>query len=96
MPCNSYHMKASNRELEESKLLCVYDAVFRGDKIEKDHWQGYHPQTYCKSGLPKEEADRMTKALCDLFKAGDFDFESVDKRVNIWWLEHQIHDSEKE
>ena len=91
MPCNCDHMKPHQLELEISKVACLLDEL-NGKPINKNHWDGYHPDVY-GSVLQTGFADKLTAKLCK--KLQKLDVTKYSLEMQIWWRDHQIADKQR-
>lgn len=89
MPCNSDYMKASNYEVEISRVACLLDEL-RGFPFKKIHWNGYHPDVYCQHVV---DGDKLTRELCE--KLQNIDVTEYSLEMQIWWRDHQRADEER-
>lgn len=90
MPCNSDYLKPTQIELEISRVACLLDEL-DGRKINKDHWDGYHPRVYNK--FDKNIADKLTKELCSRLQKDEVSKYSLE--MQIWWRDHQEADKKR-
>lgn len=86
MPCNSDHLMASHKEREMSKVACLLDELGGKKKINRDHWDGYHPRVYNE----RVDADAMVAELCSKLQSVDVSEYSLE--MQIWWRDHQEAD----
>ena len=90
MPCNCDHLKATQLEVETSKVACLLGEL-RGVKINKHSWEGYHPDVY--GNVDKKLADKLTKELCSILQKEDVSKYSLE--MQIWWRDHQEADRKR-
>lgn len=82
MPCNCDHLKATNKELFLSQIACLLDEL-DGRPIDKNHWDGYHPEVYNKS----VNGDKLISKLCGKLQKVDVSKYSLE--MQMWWRDHQ-------
>lgn len=92
MPCNSDHMEASTRERDLSRVACLVDEINGKKRIDRAHWDGYHPRVY-NEGLSKEKADAMVSELCAFLSGADVTRYSLE--MQTWWRDHQEADRKR-
>lgn len=85
MPCNSDYMEADEREINESRVLCLLDEL-AGKKWKPEWWRGYHPKAYCKPS----SLDARVAALCKALQ--NVDVKKYSLEMQIWWRDHQAAD----
>jgi len=90
MPCNCDHLEATQLEVETSKVACLLGEL-KGIKINKDSWEGYHPDVYGK--VDRKLADKLTKKLCSALQKEDVSKYSLE--MQIWWRDHQEADKKR-
>ena len=88
MPCESGYLRATNGEVEMSRVACLLDEL-AGKKFDPSHWDGYHPAIYCK-GRDDERDDRLVAKLCE--KLQSLDVKDYSLEMQIWWRDHQKAD----
>lgn len=88
MPCNCDHLKATDREREASRVLCLLDEL-DGKQWNQNSWEGYHPSIYNKSF----SVDVLTSELCARLQKEDVSKYSLE--LQIWWRDHQKVDKER-
>lgn len=89
MPCNSDHLSATRRESELSKVACLLDELDGKKKINRDHWDGYHPRVYNKN----VDADAMVAELCSRLQK--ISVRKCSLEMQIWWRDHQEADKKR-
>lgn len=90
MPCNCDHLEATELEVEISKVACLLGEL-KGVKINKSHWEGYHPNIYGK--VTKKLADKLTSQLCLILRNEDVSKYSLE--MQMWWRDHQEADKKR-
>ena len=86
MPCNSDYLRASDYEIELSRVACLLDELDGATEIDPSHWDGYHPRVYCKS----IDGDALVSELCARLQADDVSKRSLE--MQMWWRDHQAAD----
>lgn len=89
MPCNSDHLRATHKEREMSRVACLLDELAGKKKINRDHWDGYHPRVYNQ----RVDADAMTAELCSRLQEVDVSDYSLE--MQIWWRDHKAADKKR-
>ena len=89
MPCDSSYMNATHKELEMSKVACLMDELDGKSKIERSHWEGYHPRVYNED----VDADAMTAELCSRLQEVDVSDYSLE--MQMWWRDHKAADKKR-
>lgn len=89
MPCNSDHLRSTHLEVEMSRVACLLDELDGKKKINRDHWDGYHPRVYSKNIDP----DEMTAELCSRLQGVDVSKCSLE--MQIWWRDHKAADKKR-
>ena len=92
MPCNANYMNPSQYELELSRVASFIDEINSGEPLNKTHYNGYHPDVYCKNP-DRTVADTLVRTLCNKLKQDDVSKYSLE--MQIWWRDHQIADQER-
>lgn len=60
-------------------------------RINREHWQGYHPRVYNR--ISRLDADKLTEELCSRLQ--DVDVSACSLEMQIWWRDHQEADKAK-
>ena len=89
MPCNCDHLKATNREVELSKIACLLDELV-GESFDKSSWEGYHPLVYVKAF----DGDKAIEKLCTILQ--ELDVTDYSLEMQMWWRDHQEIDKLRE
>lgn len=96
MPCNSDHMRASDRERSMSRVFALLDELEgrweQGHKPSPSAWDGYHKRAYNAHSV-KAEDDQAVAYLCGLLQASDVSQYSLE--MQAWWRDHQEEDRER-
>lgn len=93
MPCNCDHLEANDLEKEGSKVACLLEELFKGRKINKSHFDGYHPDIYAQ-GTTRGKVSTLTATLCNLLRK-EKDVTKFSLELQVWWRDHQKADREK-
>lgn len=89
MPCDCSHLEATHKEREMSRVACLLDELDGKKKINRDHWNGYHPRVYSQ----RVDADAMTAELCARLQGVDVGDYSLE--MQMWWRDHQEADKKR-
>lgn len=97
MPCNSDHMKPTQREKELTKVFQLLDELTgKGKPDPQQFGRGYDERVYCKN-VGKEEANAIIASLCSLLQTIPFDVLQRDYSLEMqtWWRDHKLHDEQR-
>lgn len=89
MPCNSDYMEASDTEIYFSRVACLLDELDGKKKIDRSHWDGYHPRVYNQS----VNGDALVSELCSRLQ--DADVSKCSLEMQLWWRDHQEADKKR-
>lgn len=89
MPCNSGYMDATGDEVALSQVACLLDELNGKRKIDRSHWEGYHPDVYNKH----VNGDKLVAKLCSRLQSVDVTKYSLE--MQMWWRDHQKADKER-
>lgn len=89
MPCDSSHLESTHWEREMSRVACLLDEFGGKKKINRQHWEGYHPLVYSKD----IDADRLVAELCS--KLQSVDVRDYSLEMQIWWRDHKEADKKR-
>ena len=89
MGCRSDYMMPNPREIYLSRVKELLTELESGVAINKNNWQGYHPDIYCKH-LSNVDGDKLTATLCSMLQGVDTASHSLE--LQTWWRDHQETD----
>jgi hypothetical protein len=78
MPCDSGYLEPTWGERELSRIACLIDQLKGKKKIDKDHWDGFHPRVYAE----QVEEEVLIKEILNLLKGKDITKLSLE--LQIW------------
>lgn len=91
MPCRCDYMEPNKQEREASRAASLLDELNSGN-LNKDHYQGFHPDVYMKCS--KKKADALVAELCS--KLRGVNVREYSPEMQGWWAKHRKEDEMRE
>lgn len=95
MPCSSSHCEPTAREIELTKVYCVFDEL-NGLGSEPDKWKGgYHPKVYGQVISNRDADDLVAEACSRLGLLSQTALGMCSFELQMWWRDHQAADARR-